>query len=143
MYTFNNFCYGIDMSVNPTLNNFILEQDLVYNNKINGMQYEVSTPYHGGQCLGDVYSIIMGINITDDDNNPEYVNEIRSVNECTYQEEFEIFRQEYLAELDLIADEWKGWNTKGQYDDGLVMLNELKEFITNSIPGFYTVELSS
>ncbi len=142
MYTFNNFCYGINTSVNPELNNFISDSDLVYKNKINGIQYEVSSPYHGGKCLGDVYSVIMGTIITQDDD-PEYTNEVRTADENDYREHFKKFIEEYLVELDLISEEWNGWNGNGEYDDGIVMIEELKEFIKNAIPGFYIVELSS
>lgn len=104
MYTFKMYCYGINTSVNEVLNNFIADYDLEFSKNVNKINYEVSTPYHGGQCSGDVYSVVFGTYITDDDNNPDYIKTIRTSNEEDYKESFDIFKSEYIDELKSILE---------------------------------------
>ena len=131
------FCYGINTSVNEVLNNFIADYDLEFSKKVNKINYEVSTPYHGGQCSGDIYSVVFGTYITDDDNNPDYIKTIRTSNEEDYKESFDIFKSEYIDELKSIleSDSFDEEETK--------LFNELIIFIENEEPSFYDVEASS
>lgn len=136
MYTFNVLCYGHKMSVNKELNNFIHDYDLVYDSKIDGKNYEVSTPYHGGQCAGDLYSTVFGIQITDDDGNPNYVDEVRAIKESDYTESYNKFVLEYIEDMkSLIEDE--------EFSDEKETLLELVDFLINTEPSLYSVELSS
>jgi hypothetical protein len=124
------------MSVNKELNNFIHDYDLVYDSKIDGKNYEVSTPYHGGQCAGDLYSTVFGIQITDDDGNPNYVDEVRAIKESDYTESYNKFVLEYIEDMkSLIEDE--------EFSDEKETLLELVDFLINTEPSLYSVELSS
>jgi hypothetical protein len=123
------------MAVNRELNNFIHEYDLVYDSKIDGEQYEVSTPYHGGQCAGDLYSTVFGIQITDDDSNPNYVDEVRAFKESDYKESYNKFVIEYIDVL-------KSFIEDDEFLDERETLLELVDFL-NTEPSLYSVELSS
>jgi DNA-binding Lrp family transcriptional regulator len=123
------------MSANPELNNTLVEGfDLEFSHHIGNRRYEISTPYHGGQCAGDVYSIIFGHEITDDDSNEDYIDEIRNAKEEDYKEEYLVFLE--VLKKQLTAD-------MGKEDDYDKFVNDLIEFLDNNKPGFYTVEASS
>ena len=77
MYTFNIYCFGHDLSLNKELNNKLSEFDFEFSTKINGRNWEINFPYHGGQVHGDCYSCVFGTQITDDDNNKNYIKEIK------------------------------------------------------------------
>ena len=133
MYTFNLFCYGIDMSVEPELNNFLGEYEL--NFKIGDREWELDFPYHGGQCRGDVFSCVFGTIISDDDNNPHFLNEVRHAKESDYEPGFRIFIEKFLTELEEIRLELD--------DVDIVILDKTINFIKNTKPSFYMVEASS
>ena len=84
MYTFNIYCFGHDLSLNKELNNKLSEFDFEFSTKINGRNWEINFPYHGGQVQGDCYSCIFGTQITDDDNNKNYIKEVCDVTENGY-----------------------------------------------------------
>lgn len=136
MYICNIFCFGHKMADNKKLNNFISDLDLEFSKSINGKIYEVSYPYHGGQVNGDKYSIIFGYEITDDDNNPNYINEIRNAKEEDYIKEYNIFISEYINILK--NDDFSYLN-----EDELKILKELIDFLEKTKPCFYSVEISS
>jgi predicted house-cleaning noncanonical NTP pyrophosphatase (MazG superfamily) len=129
-------CYGHQLGINKKLNNFIYDYELVYDNIIDGKNYEVSTPYHGGQCAGDLYSTVFGIQITDDDNNPNYVSEVRSAKESDYKESYDKFLSEYINEIYTFIND-------DEFSDEKETLLELVDFLNTSEPCIYSVELSS
>lgn len=137
MYTFNLFVFGHDMSIDPDLNNDIHEFDVEMSRNINSRKYEIDLPYHGGQCAGDLYSVIFGTIVTDDDHNKDYVNIIRNAKEIDYIEDYNSFLTE--VKKGLIQD------TEGGYGEEKFrgFVNKLIEFLDNNKPGFYTVEASS
>ena len=134
MYTFNLFIYGIQMSENPDINNLLHSCDAEFSTKINGKRWEVNFPYHGGQCRGDVYSCIFGIQISDDDRNPNYVSAIRNSKEEDYIEDFKIFLDQYISYLD------QNFGTDPEFDSDM---KKIIDFIRNQKPCFYSVEASS
>ena len=123
MYICNIFCFGHKMADNKKLNNFISDLDLEFSKSINGKIYEVSYPYHGGQVNGD-------------DNNPNYINEIRNAKEEDYIKEYNIFISEYINILK--NDDFSYLN-----EDELKILKELIDFLEKTKPCFYSVEISS
>lgn len=136
MYTYNIFCFGHKMADNKKLNNFISELDLEFSKSINGKIYKVSYPYHGGQVNGDTYSTIFGYEITDDDNNPDYINVIRNVKEEDFIKGYNIFISEYINMLK--TDDFSDLN-----EDELKILTELIDFLEKTQPCFYSVQASS
>lgn len=137
MYTYNIFCFGLQMSTDKELNNFLWELELDLNKKINQKEWCVNFPYHGGQVNGDCYSCVFGHEIIDDDYNPEYVNTIRNVKENDYIIDYNLFIEEFYKELLLVEEVL----LEKEYDTTL--LERLKNFIKTSKPTFYTVEVSS
>ena len=136
MYTFNYFCFGHRMADNKKLNNFIADLDLEFRRSVNGKDYEVSYPYHGGQVDGDVYSVVFGFNITDDDDNPDYINVIRKVKEEDFIKGYNIFLSEYTNWL-------KTEDFSDFEEEELKTLKELIDFLEKTEPCFYSVEASS
>mgnify|MGYP000896186147 CR=1 FL=1 len=139
MYTFNLFVYGHKMSVNKDLNNQISDFDLYCSKFINGKKFEIYCPYHGGQILGDVYSVVFGTIITDDDNNSNLITEIQNFKKEDYEKDY----VEYLdfVKKDLIdnksvvdGEECKEYN---------LFVDKLIDFLNNTKPQFYQVEASS
>ncbi len=129
MYTFNFFVYGHRMANNPELNNSLREWDLEFQKG----DYEVSFPYNGGQVRGDIYSVIFGKIITDDDNNPNYVREVRNAKESDYEKDYQKFVNSYKQFLKDV--EFEG--------DDKILVEKLINFLDNTKPEFYSVEASS
>ena len=119
------------MSNNPKLNNFIYDMDLTfsYNDCV------VSKPYHGGQILDDIYSIVFGIEIACDDDNPDYISTVRNAKEEDYIQPYNEFLKEYFLDL----------KNADCYGDGIdaQWTGELIEYLENTNPCFYSVEASS
>jgi len=134
MYTFNHFVFGHDLSVDKELNNSINELDIEFNTTINGKEFEVDFPYHGGQVHGDLYSCVFGHIITDDDNNKDYINKIRTAKAEDYIEEYNVFISALIDDLN---------NNKGIDDDYDQCVDKLIAFLQSNKPYFYTVEASS
>jgi hypothetical protein len=120
------------MSENPKLNNFIHDMDLEFSYN----KYEVDCPYHGGLIRGDIFPIIFGIQITCDDDNPDYINTIRNAKEEDYIQPYNEFLKEYLNFLKF--DDFSDCD-----EDVLKNLSELIEYLENTNPCFYSVEASS
>jgi hypothetical protein len=123
------------MADNKKLNNFIADLDLEFRRSVNGKDYEVSYPYHGGQVDGDVYSVVFGFNITDDDDNPDYINVIRKVKEEDFIKGYNIFLSEYTN--------WLKTDFSDFEEEELKTLKELIDFLEKTEPCFYSVEASS
>lgn len=130
MYTYNLFCYGHNLSKNPILNNLAWEYDVYFNEKINNIKFKLDFPYHGGKVKGDTYSCVFGTEITDDDNNPSYIDTVKNSNVNDYKNSYDEF-------LKLVI--------KGLEDDALLendtdftnFVNDFKNFINNNEPCFY------
>lgn len=141
MYTYNLFCYGHRLGVKKDLNNKLMDFDIEFLKNINGKLWEVHFPYHGGQCGDMVYSCVFGHTITHDDNNPKYINIIRTSKEDDYQSDYETFLEYFYAELDNIHKKY--FEGESNEEEFTKFVEELKEFIGSNEPGFYSVEASS
>lgn len=133
MYTYNLVCYGHELSLDPVLNNLLRELDLEISTKINNKKWEIDFPYHGGQCMGDVYSCVFGTIITDDDN-PNLIDEIRNLKEEDYAYDYDTFLEFVFNEIENLME------TETEF---IEVFNRLNEFIHNNKPNFYQVEVSS
>lgn len=131
MYTFNLFCFGHELAQDPELNNLLNEYDFDLRHKINGRQFEVNFPYHGGQCRGDVYSCVFGIQISDSDFNPNFVKEIRSA-------KYEDYIDDYNQFIEWLKSEITTWD-----DEVTEVVQRLITFLDTNKPDFYSVEASS
>ncbi|MBA3984986.1 MAG: hypothetical protein H0X63_00015 [Flavobacteriales bacterium] len=134
MYTYNNFVFGHNLSINKELNNSLHEFDICFSTRIGLKKFEISTPYHGGKCSGDTQSVILGVLITDDDNNTNYIDEVRNAKEEDYIHDYNIFLDKFKAAL--IED-------KGHESDYDEVADNLIEFLDTNKPGFYSVQASS
>ena len=135
MYTFNLFCFGHRLAKNKELNNSLHDWCIEFNKTINGKNFEVSFPYHGGQVRNDCYSCVFGIIISDDDN-PDYVNNIKSVNELDYLNDYNEFLRIFFHEFES--------DTYAEHEKEILeVVKRLKKFIIENKPEFYTVEISS
>lgn len=130
MYTYNILVYGHDISNNPELNNQLVDYDLEFYSD----GYEVDFPYHGGQVRGDVYSVVFGEYITDNDGNPNYITKVREVKEEDHKEGYLKFVEKYKNYL--LED-------KGVEDDYDEFVDKLVEYLDKTEPCFYSVEASS
>lgn len=128
------FVFGHDLSIDKQLNNDLHSSCIELEKNINGINFKISTPYHGGQVKGDLYSLIFGTVITYDDNNKEYINEVKNAKEEDYITEYHQFI-DYFINL-IILD-------KGQDAEMDIFIDKLIHFLQNNKPKFYTVEASS
>lgn len=134
MYTYNIFCYGHRIADNEEFNEFIGENDLVFRETtILGKKYEVSTPYHGG---ASTYPIIFGAVITDDDNNPYYIDEVRSADEKDYEQGYAEFLQRYINDFNL--EDFDDMDSKEKQT-----FEKLFNYLKTTPARFYSVEASS
>ncbi len=133
MYTYNIFCFGHQLEKNPDITDLVYELDLVFKYRVGDLKYSVEFPYHGGKCDGDIYSIIFGVEITDNDFNPDFIDQVRNAKEEDYKEGYNLFLDEYKKYLnDCITD-----------DEDEVQIKNIIEFLDNYDPKFYSVEVSS
>lgn len=140
MYTLNNFVYGHKMATDEKLNNELHDWDFEFREKVDGKKFTLNFPYHGGQCAGSVYSCILGCEITDDDQNPHYIDEVRSAKEEDYSDGYKKFIGIIISGMEEdLNSEWVG-DDKENYVN---FVNKFKEFIKNNEPCFYSVESSS
>jgi hypothetical protein len=148
MYTYNILCFGHELASNKELNNFLMMYDVEFFDVIKGNEWQVSFPYHGGQVKGDTHSCVFGNIITDDDDNPYYLQEVRGLKEEDYLPDYQIFLDKLFAEC---QDDIEHMNTNFnksleeiEYREAYIQLiGELKQFIKKNKPKFYTVEASS
>ena len=139
MYTFNYLCFGHDLSKDKNLNNSLRDYDVEFNTIINGKEYQIDFPYHGGQVSGDCYSCVFGTIISDDDNNPSYIRDIRNAKESDYINDYNKFIDILIKELDEDVKN-ASVHEKELYID---LVNDLKKFLKSNNPEFYSVEASS
>lgn len=134
MYTFNYLVFGHNLAINHELNNAVHEFDLSFQTTINGKEFVVDTPYHGGQVNGDTLSVVFGCNITSDESNPDYINLIRNAKEEDYLADYNKFIDELTKDLT---------SNKGEEGDYDKFVDELIKFLKENKPTFYSVEASS
>lgn len=130
MYTYNLYCFGHQLSSNKELNNLLNELDINFSKKINNRLWEINFPYHGGQVKGDCRSCVFGTIITDDDMNPDYISEIRNLNEYNFVEDYKEFLSMLVSDLE----------SDSELCD---LFSKLKDFLDKNNPLFYSVQVSS
>lgn len=135
MYTYNLFIFGHKMSRNKKLNNFISDVDIEFSEKIGKNRYECTTPYHGGVTSGMTYPVLFGTQITDDDDNPNYIDEVRVANKDNYINEY----NQFLAEFKKVAITLK----EELDEEDKPIIDELIQFFDSNDPEFYSLQVSS
>ena len=138
MYTYNLYCFGHKLSEDKELNNLLREYDISFSRKINNRLWEVDFPYHGGQVRGDCYSCVFGTIITDDDNNDNYINEIRNSSEKDFVKDYNEFLSILISELE--KDISASLETEKEFGS---VVSRLKTFLEKNSPTFYSVQVSS
>ena len=136
MYTFNILCFGHEMAKDKQLNNELNDWDIEFSMKINDRMWEVDFPYHGGQI--GYCSCVFGIRIADDDNSPNYIEEIRTAKEEDFIDDYNKFLQNLLDGLE------KDVEIAGIHEKEIkLIVDKLNIFVKNNKPKFYSVEASS
>jgi len=131
MYTYNLFIYGHDLLQDEDLLDDISGFEFHFIRVIDGKKFEVSTRYHGGSKYEPM---VLGTEITDTDNNPGFVNEVRMANETDYAENYAEFIRLFKSELESER------GADSEYDSAV---DRLLKFIDSTKPGFYLLEVSS
>ena len=137
MYTYNMLVFGHNFSIDPQVNNAIHDFDLEHLEVINGKTFEVSMPYHGGQIAGDTFSVVCGFEITDDDQNTNYLAEVKAFVEADYVENYRLFIESYKKVV--VLPFLKETESKEEFRVVAAILT----FLESREPGVYTVEASS
>ncbi len=153
MYIINNYCYGIDinklMEENENFPVWVLDEyfdngkefDLgVKGFHDDPLSLEINTWYHGG-CSQDYFPGVVGILITDDDCNPDFVKIIRKADETYFRSLWDTNVEALIkaCEDDLSESINLGELNPKEVDDIKFVINCLKQ----ETPEFYTVEGSS
>ncbi len=94
------------------------------------------THYHGGKFTAPY---IIGFNITDDDGNSNFINEVRKYKEEDFIEGFNIFKKDLLIAIEDDINTCKIDNDS----ESLEWLDKFKDVVLNTAPEFYSVEVSS
>ena len=138
MYTFNIYVFGHNLSKDKELNNSLNSFDIQFGKKINGKDFELQFPYHGGQCGDVTYSCVFGCQISTDEFNPNHINEIRKFKEEDYIKDYSLF-------IDALKEELSKWKGSVDMDDEEMdqIIVDLFTFIDNNEPELYSVEASS
>lgn len=134
MYTYNLYCFGHKLSEDKELNNLLSEYDIEFSRKIKDRIWAVDFPYHGGKVRGDCYSCVFGTIITDDDNNDDYINEIKNSTEKDFIVDYNEFLSILLSELEKEVESEKEFSS---------VVSRLKTFLEKNSPTFYSVQVSS
>jgi hypothetical protein len=141
MYTYNIYCFGHQLALDKNLNNSLYSEDVVFSKKINGKKFVIEYPYHGNQIFGeDTVSCIFGIEITDDDNNPYFIEEVKSSKEEDYLDDYRIFLNNFFKQCE---EDFVSMKESEYVEEYKSLINNLLIFTQNNKPKFYTVEVSS
>ncbi len=142
MYTYNLFCFGI----NPEKldKEFIDNLDFQFTSS-NG--YSIESHYHGNKG----YCYVIGLNIIDDDNNPNYVKTVKNSKQEDFIDGYNIFKSEVLSlleesisEAETVKEEHKNsTEVLDEINSIIDMFKDLKNVMINTAPEFYSVEVSS
>jgi hypothetical protein len=159
MYTFNNLCYGVDFNNLKLYDEFddldFLLSDVLWNfeRKTNlklkycddNLVFECASWYHGGIIPSDkVISGVVGFAITSDDDNADYVNIVRSIDEPALKEEYDrVVAEELMPHIDSEIEEMNTLNDGYDYKSYISDLNKLKEVLLQYKPSLHQVEASS
>jgi len=135
MYLINEFVYGYDLNDDIELKKLISNFDLEYYKIINNKSYELSSPYNG-DCIGiKNCPLLLGVVITTNEFNDNFLKEVRNAKEEDYIDSFNKF-VDYLK-YRIIEDKNKYLK---KYENEILMiidkLNKLK-------PKFYMIETTS
>lgn len=130
MYVIKNLFYGHDLSVDKELNDELWGYDIEYERIIDGFRFEVSVPYHGGQCAGDAMSVFFGTFVTADDCNKNFAKEVRTAKEDNFKKPYREFVNSFLDYLNTMV---------GEED----FVRKITNFLSTMEPDFYIVESSS
>lgn len=133
MYTYNLLCFGI----NPELIDTEVLSEIDFEMKSSIKDWGVKTHYHGGAGESP-YTI--GCIISDDDNNPEYINLVRSLREEDYMENYNTFKAELLTSIISDIEICEG-DKDEEY--ALEPLLSFKKIVEETTPTFYAVQVSS
>ncbi len=140
MYIYNEFIFGHQLSIDKELNNDLCDYDIEYQKTINGKKFEIDFPYHGGQVNGDTYSCVFGVVITDNDGNPNFIDEVRNSKEEDYLSDYNIFITSLIKDINDNRGLEEDEEMNKDYEN---FANRLIEFLQSNKPKFYEVELSS
>ena len=132
MYTYEVVLFGHNISIDEDLNNKLHGYDMKFSKTLNGKKFDMDTPYHGG---GGVYPIIFGYYLTDTDNNPNFIKEIRSAKEEDLINDYNIFLEEFKQ---MLIDNLGCYEP--EYDE---FVKEILIFFDEHQPEFYSVQVSS
>lgn len=130
MYIYNLFCFGIDPKKINIENIDSIDFHFSFND------YSVETHYH----VNNGTQYVIGKNITDDDDNPDYIDEVRSSKKEYFIDDYNKFKIELIK---VIEEDIKIINDNNEGDDVVSILEEFKKNIIEIEPDFYTVEVSS
>ena len=153
MHTYNVFCFGHETTGNPAVN--FLKELVVsseFNLDINNKEWAVEFPYHGGLVSGDDMPCLFGTAITDNSfRYNHYTDEVRAAKESDYAEDYQSFLDWLLSRLQNYI-EYKDTEEFGStptsclrnkdYAEFHNNVNQLKEFLANNKPKFYSIEVS-
>lgn len=153
MYTFNIVCFGLDTNNIEGLRDILCELDYEFSSSVivPGREdeknrdniYRISSLYHGN----DEEPWVFGAEVTDNDGNPNFINEIRNLKEEDYLPTYYQFKREVLKEID--EDKVRLHNSPSdelsqeEIDDEVSLLEQLKSILENNEPSFYQIEASS
>jgi len=141
MHTYNVFCFGHETTGNPVVD--FLKELVVsseFNIKIGNKEWVVEFPYHGGLVSGDDMPCLFGTAVTDSYlQNKDYTDEVRAAKESDYTEDYQSFLDRLLNQLQNYI-EYKYTEEFGFTFHNNV--NQLKEFLANNKPKFYSIEIS-
>ena len=139
MYTFNTYVFGHNTKKDEKIHNLFLIYDLYFSEVYNGMKFEVDTPYHGGALKELEFPVIIGHTITDDDDNPDFLNEVRSSKEEDFIDSYQLFINDFKKIITDDIDRCDEFE-KEEYEKDV---NTILTFLDNNKPEFYLVECSS
>lgn len=136
MYTYKLLIFGHDISSDEELYDDMVQADINFSAKVGKigdeeLSFEVKTHYHGAS---DTTPYTFGIQITDDDNNPNYIKTVRALKEEDYMEMYENGLGQLIASLE---------SDRGDSIEFDRFLDGLATFVKDNKPTFYAMEVSS
>jgi hypothetical protein len=143
MYIINDFVFGYDLNEDLELKQMIEDIDLEFSKSIGDLFFEISSPYHGGCMSLDCPKLFGTIIASDDDNEINYVTEIRNAKEEDYLDSFKEFVETFKKEAFNAYSEKDKVNYFKEYEEYTNTLKEIIKRLDNLEPKFYILESSS